>query len=167
MREDFNRDNALIDAAIGGPGGAGGLAGALSGKLGHMEVIEIQKSNGQLVEVKGVSASKLPKIDWREWEYVGALAHYPGATREDPAIASFDFSSDGYTSLILKNLPMPGFLVVLFPQHDPQAKVAGFMLTDRFVPFSCDFPYEKLEWYGTAILQGPAYFPDVAWFGGK
>lgn len=63
--------------------------------------------------------------------------------------------------------PMPGFLVVLFPQHDPQAKVAGFMLTDRFVPFSCDFPYEKPEWYGTAILQGPAYFPDVAWFGGR
>lgn len=157
--EDFNRDNALLDAALAG------AASALGGKLGRSEIIEIRPSSGILIFSNGWK----PHVsDWSEWEYVCALFHFPkeptGTT--DKALAVLHAS--GRPDVEIGPFPLSGYMIVFLPRHDADARVAGFILADRFVPFSLDYSFRELV--QVSVLgsdNGSVADPDVAYFGGK
>lgn len=162
LRDDFNADNAKIDAALGA------AAAALPAKLGRMEVIRLSKSGGEVIQGEYGAAYGTPKIDWNDWEYVCLLVHFPNAAMDDPGVSGVTFyGPDVRTYHTFNTLTAPGCLFIFFPQHNADAKMAGLLLNSRFMPFSFDFTYREFSDTGIGISKGPLTTPNVAWFGGK
>lgn len=162
LRDDFNADNAKIDAALGA------AAAALPAKLGRMELVHLWKSDGSVVQNQYVAAYGTPRINWDDWEYFCLLIHFPNAELDAPGTGMVTFyGPDMNTYRSFNNLAAPGFLFVFLPQHNADAKMAGFLFNERFMPFSFDFTYRKFSDTGIGISKGPLTTPNVAWFGGK
>lgn len=152
--EDFNRDNALLDAA-------------LAGKLGRSEIIRTYPSDGEFTS----TAFKPPIDDWNEWEYVCALYRFPGKTAKDPetvrsALSDWDFNPDVFTPIA-----MPGFMIVFLPRHNAEANVNGFYIADHFMPFSLNFPFRLLRAVSTVVTEesgvASLVMPEITYFGGR
>jgi len=163
LRTDFNADNLKIDAALGA------LSAGLSGRLGRMEVIQNRNSDGTTNSGVGYDP---PRINWDEWEYVCLLAQYPGQTPAGTTPLSFIFVfNDGGTisTNTITPLALPGYLVVLLPRHGKTSKTEGFVLSDRFTPFSIDHPLKTLDQVSFDLKEYNQRLtcPNISYFGGK
>ena len=175
LRTDFNADNAKIDAALAGLNTDlsqldRSITAALGRKLGHGEIITSYKSSGN--QVYGVGLSSFVK-DWREWDYICALVQYPGATPADsvPLSCSFSFILDGtkVETFDVEPVALPGYLVVFLPWHDADTKVAGFILSDRLVPFSAHRTFRELSQIDFMVKDRAQKLisPNIYFFGGR
>lgn len=137
LREDFNRDNQLIDAA-------------LAGKAGGLELLHEYAAYGETSQGFNVAVI----IDWTEWEQVWFLFRYPQDGGGDKT-AGVDFRLDRKTGSrwISPALSQPGYLAVLLPRHDPDANVSGFILSQRFIPFACDFAYREIYGIASGVMD--------------
>lgn len=172
LRTDFNGDNAKIDAALaaleGGPDSrVGALESALPGKLGRMEDIFLWESDGMEFSSGGGTSCRFPAIGWDQWEYVCALIHFPNSTAADEQIIQLSLNCSGDRSYKINSLVVPGILLVLLPRHNAGARLAGFAISNRLVPFSFESRFQDLGAVYANITKGPIIQPNVAWFGGK
>ena len=163
VREEFNENTNKIDAALGA------LSATMPGKLGRMEIIDSWKSGGTM---NSSVSYGLSKIDWSDWEYVCFLSHYPDMTANDTNPLSFSLlfqESETFTSETVTPLALPGYLAVLLPRHNGNSKAAGFILSDRFVPFSCEGAFKSIVQFSFATKDHAERLiaPNAVIFGGK
>ena len=155
--DDFNADNAKIDAA---------LAAASSGWLGRSEIITILKSSSSLTSSWG--ASNLIQ-DWNEWEYVAALVSYQEEDNlNTPLRLWITHKEPSNPGLIINSLTLPGYLLVFLPWHDGSMNMRGFVISDRLIPLPSNFPFSKIAsiQFETAD-QTKLHAPTVTFFGAK
>jgi len=161
LRTDFNADNAKIDAALGA------LSRDLPGKLGRMEIIETRNSNGGTYKSVGFGP---PDIDWSEWEYVCFLAQYPGQTASGTVPLSFGLRFRNIDDEVFVGpLALPGYLVVTLPRHGASKNLGGFVLSDRFVPFSFEHTFQSITDVAYVVdnRKQMLIHPNIVVFGGK
>lgn len=164
LMSDFNADNDKIDTALGT------LSRDLPRKLGRMEIIESHPSSGDMNTATGYG---LPLgFSWSEWEYVCFLCHYPGKTTDDSVPLSFclDYKTGGPTQTkYITTMALPGYLVVTLPRHNASSNFAGFVLSDRFIPFSFQFSFQNLNQYSFCVKNYTQTLiaPNNVMFGGR
>jgi len=155
LRTDFNADNLKIEAALT----------ALSGKLGRMEIIKIQEPTAETVTG---FFTRLSEISWDDWEYVCTLVYYP--PKSDQTLSLWFQLEGDYDDVFpltrFDDLSMSGHLLVLLPRHDGSQRAAGFVLSNRFIPFTCPVPFSHLR-QAQISAGGTTLFPTVALFGGR
>lgn len=160
LRTDFNEDNRKIEEALTG------LDAALAAAPGRLEMVREQLPKGTAT---ASCSMDLRTIKWDQWDVACALVRYPTDGEGNTQInVKLDINTRDYQSYEFEAMPQPGYMLVLFPRHDPESKVSGFLLNDRFIPFSCDFAYQDLSDF---LFRSASYtavpFPHVQILGRK
>lgn len=164
LRVDFNGDNAKIDAALSGLDmSLSALSTAAAGKLGRGRTIYTYYPTGS-----GKSCSvNFPVTDWDEWEYVCVLVKYQDGLDQNTTLRVEMFSNKAEFFKV-EPLPLSGYLVVFLPWHNGKRPVAGFVLADRFVPFSLPYTFENLSNVTPVVTSANSVpYPKMHFFGGK
>ena len=165
-REDFNSDNLKLETALSGlDTSLSSISTTLGKKLGRSKIVQTNKSKGDSLKSRGFGP---PVNNWSEWEFVCVVVHYPGMNTEATPLQLTIFDAQA-NSRIVAPLALPGYLVVFMPRYDGNAPAAGFVIANRFVPFSCAFSYNQINQINYAT-QDYKYFliePDVVAFGVK
>lgn len=108
LRQDFNRDNKTIDAA---------LAALSSGKLGRVELIDERATTGPTTAF----APALWNVDWKDWEFFAVYAELP----DDPS--RFVTCTLGDTEFY--RIEKHSTLALFWPGHDPSRQVKALLLS--------------------------------------
>ena len=166
LRADFNADNLKIDGALAGlDTSLSSINTTLGKKLGRSKIVQTYKSKGGSFTSCGYG----PPVDnWSEWEFVCVVVHYPGMSTEATPLQLSIFDEQGNEHPIAP-LALPGYLVVFMPRYNGNAPAAGFVIANRFVPFSCAFSYNQINQinYATQDYHSLMITPDVVAFGVK
>lgn len=136
MRTDFNADNAKIDAALAG------LTAAQAGSAGKLELIRDHPANGGAA----YSLSMGINFNWADWDAIYMILRYPQDVEgaNNTAAIRLGLGITDSKTWYSPNLSQPGYLAVFFPRHDDSANASGFLISDRFIPFVLDQPYQKV-----------------------
>lgn len=159
VREEFNENTNKIDAALKD------LSAGLT-KVGRAEIVQDHTIPGSSFGIM----IEPPNIDWNNYEYVCVLVKY--ADSVSGIVPTFtlmgnNFSGE-YTEVTLPPLALPGYLIVLLPWHYTGRKTAGFVITDRLIPFTTDIPFRSLQYFQYSNQkQVVTPYPKITAFGGK
>lgn len=158
--EDFNADNAKIDAALA-------AASSSSNSLGRSQLLS--QDGGYPGSTAEFGQTFDPAMDWNDWEYVAFLVSYP-STASQSAVPKFRLDTKTYRpdeQCLVSPLAMPGYLVVLLPRHNAAQHVSGFAISDRLVPFSFDFDYTELDAFACVAGSTLLPYPNFEVYGAK
>lgn len=165
-REDFNSDNLKLETALSGlDTSLSSISTTLGKKLGRSKIVQTYKSKGNSVKSCGYG----PPVDnWSDWEFVCVVVHYPGMNTETTPL-QLRISNGHGKERIITPLALPGHLLVFMPRYNGDAPTAGFVFSNRFVPFSCEFSYNEINQidYATQDYKYILIQPDVVAFGVK
>lgn len=165
-REDFNADNLKIETALAKlDTSLSSINTTLGKKLGRSKIIQTYKSKGNKITSCGYGP---PVENWSDWEFVCVVVHYPGMNTETTPLELGIFDGHGKDYAITP-LALPGYLVVFMPRYNGNIPAAGFVFSNRFVPFSCEFSYSEINQinYATQNYNYTLVQPDVVAFGVK
>ena len=149
-REDFNADNAELDAALAGQ------TAALAGKLGRTEYILPPVEQ----EILGLRNLYFPQHDWNQWDRAELLVDCtPEACVEGDGI---EIGVDRGLPIFSIKVIQPAVLVFL-PMRDASRPLQGYALTDKVNPFFLDIPFSRfnnlrLLALGSNNIPGPFRF---------
>ena len=161
--QDFNADNARLDAALNALStrlDSAGDSSALDAKLGRTEILWTRSSGG-----KYDWYSLTPKdVNWNDWDLYGIL-FLPGLSQCGGSDrVHFDVIKEqavGDTRLETE-LPLGGFLALLFPWHDENRAVRGLLIGAGTAVFKTDFSFKEIASFGFGLnsSQGHLFSGD-------
>lgn len=159
LREDFNRDNKTIDAALAplrdldaaalGEGGLGAALAALAGgKPGRPELISVKDLSGGVLFQSGFH-----QLDWKDWEF---FAVYVQPLCDPDSGGTVTLKASGQPIYETQKYPA---LTLFWPGRDPERQVKALVLSKPLTDIvTLDMIYRDFDTLGVAFDDvTPAY----------
>lgn len=128
--EDFNADNARIEAALEGKPGRPELLYTYDGYEG-------EKSAGHAFHLKAA--------DWEKWEYVIYVHDLHKTTFADTDVMTIKLHvGDSYTQEVVTG-KAGSYIIVFAPRHDATRPVRAMVIGNATGPLFLDAPYSEVK----------------------
>ncbi len=154
--EDFNADNAKLEAALAGfQAGISGLRTSLEGKCGRFQLItsrSVSASEGQRY-----AAGSLAVTNWNKWDCAVWFFDMHETAFQAGEKAAFTLNqSAGPLSQYEVTLDAGSLVLALFPMSDKTSKVKGFILGGAARPLVMDVNFETVTGYNINLPASTA-----------
>lgn len=141
-REDFNSNNLKLETALSGlDTSLSRLTTSVNRKMGKIEILETYD---------GISMFSPPLSNWNDWELIGMVISHPN-TLDLNTTMEFGFQCRYSDDFKIEGIPTPGYLMIMMPHHDVTRLVEGFLIADRFIPFTCAFNFQDITLFDVSV----------------
>ena len=90
------------------------------------------------------SLSRLTTSVNRKMGKIEILETYDGISMFSPPLSNWD-------DFKIEGIPTPGYLMIMMPHHDVTRLVEGFLIADRFIPFTCAFNFQDITLFDVSV----------------
>lgn len=152
--EDFNADNARLEAALAGlQAGVSGLRTSLEGKCGRFQLIasrSVSASEGQRY-----AAGSLAVTNWSKWDCAVWFFDMHETAFQAGETMSFTLNQTaGPLSQYEATLDAGSLVMMLFPMGDKTSTVKGFILGGGARPLVMPVSFETVTGYNINLPAG-------------
>jgi len=148
--QDFNNDNAKIDAA-------------LAGKLGAVQILEERTSQGTIIG----SFSTRFGLDCSEWEYIALLVEFPKVEGVTATNVKFSIDERDVFATPAVILPNQSFLFLMRPGYDGTKETQGVVFGGGLTFARYGYPFSRANSYYIAGDNGRIADPSITIYGVK
>ncbi len=142
-REDFNSDNLKLETALSGlDTSLSRLTSSVNGKMSKIEILETYD---------GISMFSPPPRNWNDWDLIGMVISHPNTPALNTTM-EFGLQCRNYPNdFKIEGIPTPGYLMIMMPHHNAARPVEGFLVADRFIPFTCAFNFQDITLFDISV----------------